>query len=170
MTERWMSWKTTNAQKEKELFILEYGSGDYGVAEMARRYGISRKTAYKWAGRYEREGLSGLEERSRAPLHHPNELSAEMVQRILETKGAVAEFWGSETALQTAAVGGRGVLPCGKQHWASVTMPRIDAPLRAAALALGGIGEDGIYRGQRCLVRRLQRVVLRPVMGGSAPR
>jgi len=87
-----MSWKTTNAQKEKERFILEYVNGEYGVAEMARRYGISRKTAYKWAGRYEREGLSGLEERSRAPIHHPNELSEEMVARILELKARWPSF------------------------------------------------------------------------------
>src|SRR4051794_18714757 len=87
-----MSWKTTNAQKEKERFILEYGSGDYGVAEMARRYGISRKTAYKWVGRYEREGLSGLTERSRAPHDHPNELSEEMVERILGLKARWPSF------------------------------------------------------------------------------
>jgi putative transposase len=129
-----MSWKTTNAQKEKEHFILEYGSGDYGVAEMARRYGISRKTAYKWAGRYESEGLSGLEERGRAPRHHPNELSAEIVAKILELKarwpsfGAPKLHWklqrlmGAERCPAESSIGrvlqSHGLTrPCGRRRW-----------------------------------------------------
>ena len=39
------------------------------MTELAARYGISRKTAYKWVGRYEADGAPGLVERSRAPRH-----------------------------------------------------------------------------------------------------
>ena len=34
--------------------------------------GVSRKTVYKWIGRYEKEGWLGLEDRSRAPHRHAN--------------------------------------------------------------------------------------------------
>jgi len=56
------------------------------MAELARRFGISRKTAYKWVERYEVEGECGLQERSRAPLNHPNALSEEIVGLILAAK------------------------------------------------------------------------------------
>ena len=41
------------------------------MTELCQRFNISRQTGYKWLERYQQEGESGLEERSRAPLHHP---------------------------------------------------------------------------------------------------
>jgi transposase InsO family protein len=87
-----MSWKTTHPDQEKEQFILEHSGGDYGVSELAHRFGISRKTAYKWLARYALEGVAGLHERSRAPHEHPNELSAAIVERILEFKARWPHF------------------------------------------------------------------------------
>ena len=46
--------------------------GDYGITELSQAYGVSRKTVYKWIGRYEKEGWLGLEDRSRAPHRHAN--------------------------------------------------------------------------------------------------
>src|SRR5882724_11914338 len=37
------------------------------MVELCERYGVSRKTGYKWVERYERDGPDGLRERSRAP-------------------------------------------------------------------------------------------------------
>jgi len=45
---------------------------DYGITELSQAYEVSRKTAYKWIGRYEKEGWLGLEDRSRAPHRHAN--------------------------------------------------------------------------------------------------
>jgi putative transposase len=87
-----MSWKTTHPEQEKEQFILEHCGGDYGVAELARRFGISRKTAYKWLTRFAQEGAAGLQERSRAPRAHPNELPEAMVMQILELKARWPRF------------------------------------------------------------------------------
>lgn len=41
------------------------------VAQVCREARTTRKTFYKWADRYRREGLAGLEERSRRPLSSP---------------------------------------------------------------------------------------------------
>ena len=41
------------------------------VAQVCREACTTRKTFYKWADRYRREGLGGLEERSRRPLSSP---------------------------------------------------------------------------------------------------
>jgi transposase len=53
--------------KERHQFIAQYDGGLYTVSELAARFGISRKTAYKWLARYQQEGVEGLLEHSRAP-------------------------------------------------------------------------------------------------------
>ena len=68
---------------ERTIMIGEHLSGEYSIAELARRRGVSRKTAYKWIERYEKAGVEGLEERSRAAHSHPNEITKEMEERIL---------------------------------------------------------------------------------------
>ncbi len=42
--------------------------GEESLAELARQFAISRKTAYKWLQRYEAAGVEGLRDRSRRPL------------------------------------------------------------------------------------------------------
>ena len=81
-----MSWKTTNSKQERETFIADFQTADFAVVDLARRYGISRKTAYKWMERFEAAGWAGLEDRSRAPQRHPNALGAEMEALVLELK------------------------------------------------------------------------------------
>ena len=54
--------------------------------EICRRYGVSRKTGYKIAGRYELEGPAGLADRSRAPHDHPNAVGEEDEAAILAVR------------------------------------------------------------------------------------
>lgn len=53
------------------------------VASVCRRYGISRKTFYKWKKRYATHSIEGLRDRSHAPLHCPRATQPEIVQKIL---------------------------------------------------------------------------------------
>ena len=71
---------------ERTILIGDYLSGEYSMAELARRRGVSRKTVYKWIERYEQGGAEGLTEHCRAAHHHPNETSREMEERILSWK------------------------------------------------------------------------------------
>ena len=52
------------------------------MVDLCERYGVSRKTGYKWIARYEREGLDGLRERSRAPHHCPHRIAADVAAAI----------------------------------------------------------------------------------------
>jgi len=45
---------------ERTKFVADHATGIYRVSELARQYGISRKTAYKWLVRFEEEGPAGL--------------------------------------------------------------------------------------------------------------
>ena len=89
-----MPWKATSEMNERTVMINEYLSGDYSVAELARRRGISRKTAHKWIGRYRADPAGGLGDQSRAPHHHPNALAPGLEQAILAWK-ARRPSWGA---------------------------------------------------------------------------
>ena len=41
-------------------------------AELCWRFGVSRKTGYKWLTRFQEEGLRGLVDRPRRPEHSPH--------------------------------------------------------------------------------------------------
>jgi putative transposase len=66
---------------EREEWIEEYQQGE-SIAAIGRRHGISRKALYKWIGRYEAEGLGGLEDLSRAPQQHPQAVGEEWRERV----------------------------------------------------------------------------------------
>jgi putative transposase len=89
-----MPWKETCVKNERTIMISEYVSGDFSIAEVARRRGVSRKTVYKWIERYEREPTQGLQDASRAPHHHPNAISPQIEAAILAWK-AKRPLWGA---------------------------------------------------------------------------
>jgi putative transposase len=81
-----LPWKERKALDEKRSFIAEWERREEGLAELCRRYEISRQTGYKWLERYQQEGESGLEERSRAPLHHPQAMLPKVRDALVELR------------------------------------------------------------------------------------
>ena len=81
-----LPWKETSVESERLQFIERHAAGEETVAELCRRFGISRKTGYKLIGRYEAYGEGGLLDLSRAPHYHPNATSTQVVERIVEAK------------------------------------------------------------------------------------
>jgi transposase InsO family protein len=65
--------------------IHEYNEGE-SITALAEIYAVSRKTIYKWLARHEEEGVAGLADRSRTPLHSPTRLSDEVVQAIIAAR------------------------------------------------------------------------------------
>jgi len=55
---------------------------DANVSEVCDRYGLSRKTWYKWRKRYETEGIKGLENQSRKP-HTINMKATTILERLI---------------------------------------------------------------------------------------
>jgi transposase InsO family protein len=81
-----MPWKQRKALDEKKYFIEEWKRQEISLAELCRRYEISRQTGYKWLERYEQEGEAGLEEHSRAPLHHPQAMPTEVRDAVVNMR------------------------------------------------------------------------------------
>jgi putative transposase len=70
----------------KVAFIIDVVERQMSVQEAAGLHGIGQTCAYKWLERYRREGLAGLEERSRAPQSRPRTMDADRVERLLALK------------------------------------------------------------------------------------
>jgi len=68
---------------ERAHFVGEYLEGKWKVAELCRLYGISRKTGYKWIGRYEPGCPGWVRDRSREALRQPSAVTAEVEEWIL---------------------------------------------------------------------------------------
>ena len=71
-----MPWMETVPVEQRGAFIADHRRDLYPVAELCARYGISRKTGYKWLERFDAEGRRGLVDRSRAPHHCPHRIDA----------------------------------------------------------------------------------------------
>jgi len=78
----------TCAVDERMRFVMAVESQEEPFAVVCRRFGVSRKTGYKWLARYETDGVSGLLDRSRAPHDHPQAIAAAIRERCLAVRRA----------------------------------------------------------------------------------
>lgn len=79
---------------ERIQLIGDYLKGDEGPSDLARKYGVTRTTVYKWLDRYKVGGFGALVDLSRAPHHHPNAVAPAIEQLFLEFK-ARWPLWGA---------------------------------------------------------------------------
>jgi putative transposase len=81
-----MGWMETCAVDERMRFVMAVEKHEESFAAVCRRFGVSRKTGYKWLARFEEAGVEGLLDRSRAPQHHPQSIPDPIVARCLATR------------------------------------------------------------------------------------
>jgi transposase InsO family protein len=93
-----MPWKETVVLDERMRFVLEALNSADSMSVLCRRFGISRRTGYKWQSRYESSGPAGLEDRCRAPHTHPNQADIELQERIVALRLA-HPTWGPRKLL-----------------------------------------------------------------------
>ena len=78
---------------QRLAFIAEWLRDEWTMTELAERYGISRRTAYKWVDRYETDPAAGLADRSRAPKTQGRAMTETVRAAILGLRGA-HPHWG----------------------------------------------------------------------------
>ena len=81
-----MPWKRTDPMEERMRLVMEVESEVFQMSELCERYGVSRKTGYKWLERYRKEGVAGLQDRSRAPLHCPHRTAEVNLEELIEAR------------------------------------------------------------------------------------
>ena len=88
-----MVWRETGIMDERLRLIASWLEDDETMTDLCVSFGISRKTGYKWLGRYRKFGAEGLCDQPRAPLHHGRATAADLVARIVAAKEA-RPLWG----------------------------------------------------------------------------
>lgn len=93
-----MPWLETEPMTERLKFIRESQAGLYTIHELCLRYGISRKTGYKWLARYDEAGPPGLADRPHTPRFCPHRTSEE-IERLLLAARRAHPHWGPRKLL-----------------------------------------------------------------------
>jgi putative transposase len=73
---------------QRVAFIADWLRDEGTMTALAERYGISRKTGYKWVERYEQDPAHGLAERSRAPQTHGRAMAHDLRDAIVAMRHA----------------------------------------------------------------------------------
>lgn len=81
-----MPWNETLTMDQKTQFIADYLKELFSFTELCERYGISRKTGYKWVDRYLRDGPAGLDDLKRAPHQIPHKTPQKIIDALLEER------------------------------------------------------------------------------------
>src|SRR5262245_31281345 len=81
-----MPWKESTPMSQRQEFVLLASNPSVNFSELCQRFGISRKTGYKWRGRHQSQGLAGLTDQSRRPLTSPRKTSEEVEQKIVKLR------------------------------------------------------------------------------------
>jgi transposase InsO family protein len=78
-----MPWKEISPVEQRIKFIADLHRGLYSMTDLCDRYGVSRKTGYKWRQRHLEEGQTGLLDRSHATHCCPHRMPDEVADLIL---------------------------------------------------------------------------------------
>lgn len=78
------------------------------VAEVARRFGVSRQSVYTWVARYHAGGLGGLVDQSRRPHLSPHQVPGEVEALVCELRRSYPR-WGARRIVHE--LGRRGLVP-----------------------------------------------------------
>ena len=76
-------WRETDPMRERVRFVAAVDAGHESFSVLCERFGVSRKTGYKWWNRYVGEGIDGLKDQSRSARRRPNQTSIEVDELVV---------------------------------------------------------------------------------------
>lgn len=88
-----MPWQKVDPMDQRFRFVFEATQKNRNMTELCVRYGISRKTGYKWLNRYDAEGVDGVYDKSRAPTKVARKTPPEL-EKLLLIEKAQHPSWG----------------------------------------------------------------------------
>src|SRR5215212_7131696 len=138
-----MPWQEMSPMEQRAQFLSDHHRELYSMRELCARYGVSRKTGYKWLARYAAEGARGLVERSHAPHVCPHRIADDIAALVLTARRA-HPTWGPAKLVQYLA----------PRH------PRVDAWPAISTVA------DLLKRHDLVRPRRRRRAIVHP---GTVP-
>lgn len=90
-----MPWKTSSLLEARQRFVQAALRGTASVAQLCRQARISRKTGFKWLGRFRRAGDPGLRDRSRRPKGSPHQTPTRWRKAIAQLRRQHSS-WGAK--------------------------------------------------------------------------
>jgi transposase InsO family protein len=105
-----MPWKDRGAMSLREEFVLKALNKGNNISQLCEEYHISRQTGYKWINRYRKEGILGIQDRSKRPLYAPSRIEEDKVKLILSWRDKEPE-WGAKKLQQVLLNLGHSNLP-----------------------------------------------------------
>jgi transposase InsO family protein len=84
--------------EQRERFLEDFWLNYYSLSELAERFNISRKTAYKWIDRFEQYGKQGYHELSRRPSYCPWQTDSGIAEELIGLRKAHPS-WGPRKLL-----------------------------------------------------------------------
>ena len=94
-----MPWENLKLETQREQLIKSYIAKEFTMKDLCNKFGISRKTAYKWYRRYSEKGIEGLKDEPRTP-HNPNKIySKDIIDKAIDYK-LKHRTWGPKKILK----------------------------------------------------------------------
>lgn len=106
-----MTWRFTNVEDVRMKFIDLSFKGVFSFKDLCEKFGISRKTGYKWLNRYREGGKENLSNQKRAPKTRPNETQKEIQDMIIKVR-CQFPLWGAKK-----------IIPYLKKKHPSISLP-----------------------------------------------
>src|SRR5437762_6721370 len=85
-----MPWKVDPVPEQRIALVHAVRTAGLSVAEAARRYGVSRRTAHKWLARHDADPGAPLADRPRRPARSPARTPEALERLVLEAR----DRWG----------------------------------------------------------------------------
>ena len=105
-----MPWAERTLMLLRQEFVCLVEAGRIPMNQLCQRFGISRKTGYKWVRRYRADGPAGLTDRSRRPQHVVRRVPEAIREAVLQERRA-HPAWGARKLRQRLQQQGHTPLP-----------------------------------------------------------
>lgn len=105
-----MSWKEWSIMSQREEFARLARQEEANISLLCRRFGISRKTGYKWIRRAESGKEGWAHDQSRQPHASPRRVAPEVEQAVLSVR-TEHPVWGGRKIGKRLEVQGQKVVP-----------------------------------------------------------
>jgi len=118
-----MPWKTNSQEEQRWGFVQKALQAKTGLAELCRRSGISRKTAYKWMARFTEHGRGGLRDESRSAHQLHNRPKRKWLERLRRCKqqhpswGAPKIHWKLKRRFDLPGLPSEAAISRWLRHW-----------------------------------------------------
>lgn len=99
-----MGWKETSRVSERQEFVTLANHPNTNLTALCERFGISRKTGYKWLARYREGGKEALRDQSRTPKSSPIQTRENVEKTVLEIRDAHPAWGGRKIRARMIAL------------------------------------------------------------------